>query len=200
MRPTSETPTQPSTGSTLGALGLVLALLAGVAGLSRASRASPGRSIGRDAPDFTLPVVANAPVVAGVTDSPGAKATDASALSLKALRGQAVVLDFWATWCGPCRAEAPIVDRVSRRWRDRGVVVVGVNTDLADQGDPRAFARAYGLSYPIVRDEEGLAQRAYDVDSLPTLVVVSKAGKIVAIRSGITDDGELERLVSEALL
>src|SRR5271166_2045116 len=138
-RPTSERSAQPSTGSTFGALALVLALLAGVAGLSRASRAAPGRTIGRDAPDFTLPVVAN---------------EQASTLSLKDLRGQAVVLDFWATWCGPCRAEAPIVDRVSRRWRDRGVVVVGVNTDLADQGDPRAFARAHDLSYPIVRDEE----------------------------------------------
>ncbi len=182
---------RPSTGSTLGALALVLALLAGVAGLSRVFRSSSTLSggVGRDAPDFTLPVVANAAELGG----------DAATLSMKELRGRPVLLDFWATWCGPCRAEAPIVVRVSRRWRDRGVGVVGVNTDLPNEGDPRAFARAHGLSYPIVRDDSGVAQRAYDVDSLPTLVVVSRTGKIVAVRSGVTDDTELERLVQQAM-
>jgi thiol-disulfide isomerase/thioredoxin len=178
-----------STGSTLSALALVLALLAGVAGMSRIFRSSGAAGAGKEAPDFTLPVVANAAELGA----------DTSNVHLKDLRGHPVLLDFWATWCGPCRAEAPIIDRVSRRWKDRGVVVVGVNTDLPDQGDPTAFARAHGLSYPIARDEAGVAQRAYDVDSLPTLVVVSRTGKIVAVRSGITDDGELERLISQAM-
>ncbi len=189
-----------STANTLGGLALVLALLAGIAGLSRVFRSSVGGvgsagSVGHDAPDFALPLVANAANASWL----GASSPEPSTLHMKDLRGRPVLLDFWATWCPPCRAEAPIVDRVSRRWRDRGVVVVGVNTDLPDQGDPRAFARSHGLSYPIVRDDEGAAQRAYDIDSLPTLVVVSKAGKILAVRSGITDDGELERLVQEAL-
>jgi thiol-disulfide isomerase/thioredoxin len=114
-------------------------------------------------------------------------------------KGKVVLLDFWATWCGPCRAEAPIVDQVSRRWRDKGVVVVGVNTDLPDQGDPKAFAMAHNLTYPIVHDTEGQAQRAFAVDSLPTLVVVSRTGKITAVRTGMTDDAELERLIRQAL-
>lgn len=109
------------------------------------------------------------------------------------------LVDFWATWCQPCRAEAPIVDRVSQRWRDRGVVVVGVNTDAPDQGDPREFALAHGLTYPIVHDGAGLASRVYEVDSLPTLVVVSPSGKITAVRTGITDDAELEKLIRQAL-
>jgi thiol-disulfide isomerase/thioredoxin len=180
-----------STGSTALALALVLLLLAGVAGLSRVFRPSAGGLLGgsRDAPDFALPVVANGgPLGEGV-----------STLKMGDLRGKAVLLDFWATWCEPCRLEAPIVDRVSRRWRDRGVVVVGVNTDRPDEGDPAAFARAHSLSYPIVRDTGGTAQRAYEVDTLPTLVVVSREGRIIAIRSGVTDDGELEKLIGAAL-
>jgi thiol-disulfide isomerase/thioredoxin len=179
---------------TIGAIALVLLLLAGLAGLSRAFRgAGGGAGAGRDAPDFTLPVVANASELG----MPASLATPT--VHLSDLRGRAVLIDFWATWCGPCRAEAPIIDRVSRRWKERGIVVVGVDTDRPEEGDPRAFARAHGLSYPIARDEAGIAQRAYEIDSLPTLVVVSKAGKIVAVRSGITDDGELERLISLAM-
>jgi thiol-disulfide isomerase/thioredoxin len=176
-----------STQTTLGALGLVLALLAGFALLPRLL--SPRV---REAPDFNLAVVANGAALGGAM-------ADAKTLSLSELRGSAVLLDFWATWCGPCRAEAPIVDQVSRRWRDKGVVVVGVNTDLPDQGDPRAFAMAHGLTYPIVHDTAGQAQRAFAVDSLPTLVVVSRTGKITAVRTGMTDDAELERLIRQAL-
>jgi thiol-disulfide isomerase/thioredoxin len=147
--------------------------------------------VGGDAPDFSLPIVANG---AAIGDAVGDKGT----LRLSELRGQPILLDFWATWCGPCRAEAPIVDRVSRRWRDRGVVVIGVDTDAPEQGDPRAFAAAHGLTYPIVRDD-GRASRMYAVEGLPTLVVVSRAGKVVAVRTGITEDGELDRLIRLAM-
>jgi len=145
--------------------------------------------VGRQAPDFRLGLVANG---AGL-------GVDNGSLSLGELRGRAVLLDFWATWCGPCRAEAAIVDQVSRRWRDRGVVVIGVDTDTPDQGDPRDFVLRYGLSYPIVRDATGQTSRSYDVDSLPTLVVVSRSGEVIAVRTGITDDAELERLLRQAL-
>jgi len=176
-----------STQTTLGALGLVLALLAGFALLPRVFTPRI-----REAPDFNLAVVANG---AGL----GPALADDKTLSLSELRGSAVLLDFWATWCAPCRAQAPIVDQLSRRWHDKGVVVVGVNTDLPDQGDPRAFAMSHGLTYPIVHDATGEASRAFAVESLPTLVVVSRTGKITAVRTGVTDDAELERLIRQAL-
>ncbi len=188
---------RPSTGatgdqasrSTLKALGLVLVLLAGFALLPRLLRPLHPAGIGHDAPDWMLPLVANGASVG----------KDDGTLRLSELRGQAVLMDFWATWCEPCRIEAPIVDQLARRWRDRGLVAVGVDTDGPDQGDPRAFALARGLSYPIVHDTVGAASHAYGVEDLPTLVVVSRTGKIVAVRTGVTDDGELERLVREAL-
>jgi thiol-disulfide isomerase/thioredoxin len=176
-------------GSTLRAVGLALALIAGFGFVPRIFARRTGPLVGHEAPDFTLPFVANG----------AALGAERETLSLRDLRGRAVLLDFWATWCGPCRVEAPIVDRVSRRWRDQGVVVVGVDTDTPDQGDPRDFARMHGLSYPIVRDDVGRASQSYEVDSLPTLVVVSSAGKIVAVRTGITGDAELERLIRQAL-
>jgi cytochrome c biogenesis protein CcmG/thiol:disulfide interchange protein DsbE len=179
-----------SARTTLSTLGLVVALLAGFALLPRIFVARA-----RGAPDFHLELVANA----GALGAAGGGKGEGKALSLSELRGSAVLLDFWATWCGPCRQEAPIIDQLSRRWRDKGVVVVGVNTDTPDQGDPREFTREHGLSYPMVQDPMGEASRAFAVDSLPTLVVVSRAGKITAVRTGLTDDAELERLIRQAL-
>ena len=182
-----------SARSTLGAVGLIVALLAGFALLPRVIRRPTGASVGRSAPDLTLALVANGSSLGDtVGESPGS-------IKLSALHGHPVLLDFWATWCEPCRLQAPIINQLARRWHDRGLVVVGIDTDTADQGDPKMFAQAHGLSYPIVHDSVGIAARAYEVDEMPTLVLVSRQGKIVAVRTGLTDEAELERLVRQAL-
>jgi cytochrome c biogenesis protein CcmG/thiol:disulfide interchange protein DsbE len=141
--------------------------------------------VGQQAPDFQLAVAANG--------------GERSTLDLRDLRGRAVVLDFWATWCEPCRMEAPIVEDISKRWEARGVTVVGVNVDTLDQGDPRAFALSRGLTYPIVRDPASETSRRYGVDTLPTLVVVSRTGQVIGMKIGLTDDREIEQLLERAL-
>jgi cytochrome c biogenesis protein CcmG, thiol:disulfide interchange protein DsbE len=173
----------------MGAVGVVLAVFAVLAGLPRLFGSRGTALVGHDAPDFRLAVVA----------SGGALQHDSSLLTLHELRGRPVVLDFWATWCGPCRAQAPIVDAVARRWSDRGVTVVGVDTDTSDQGDPGEFAVSHGLSYPIVHDLSGETSRDYGVEVLPTLVVVSGSGRIVAVRTGVTEGVEIDRLLRLAL-
>lgn len=164
---------------------LVAALVGGFALLPRVFRSREYALVGQEAPAFELPAVLNA-----VDGRPQ--------LTLASLRGKAVVLDFWATWCGPCRAEAPILDRLSQRYRDRGLVVVGVNTN-EEQGFAEAYAQKVGLTYPIVYDTRSSAASAYGVSSFPTLVVVNREGKVSAVRIGATDDAELDRLVRQVL-
>jgi thiol-disulfide isomerase/thioredoxin len=145
--------------------------------------------VGKPAPELSLEVVHN-----------GEKG---SRLSLASLKGHPVVLDFWATWCPPCRMEAPILNRIAERYRDRGVVVVGVNTsDKPGLAGP--FAAGEKLSYPIVYDpaiqfQEGDVGHAYGVQNLPTLVVVGKDGAVRAIRTGLVDESSLDALIGAEL-
>lgn len=110
-----------------------------------------------------------------------------------------MVLDFWATWCPPCRAEVPILEKVSRAWQSQGIVLLGVNVDGLDQGDPRAFAEKHAITYPIVQDASGRVSRAYGIDTLPTVVVVSRDGSILSVQSGVVGEDELGDLVRPAL-
>jgi cytochrome c biogenesis protein CcmG, thiol:disulfide interchange protein DsbE len=140
--------------------------------------------VGHEAPDFALEVVYNG--AAG------------DRIHLAELKGHPVILDFWATWCAPCRAEAPILDRVSRKHKERGLVVVGINTNDADERLAPLFAKQTGLSYPIVRDADDRVAGLYGVVNLPTLVIIDTKGSVIAVRSGLEDDGELDRLVNQA--
>jgi thiol-disulfide isomerase/thioredoxin len=162
---------------------VVLAMLVGFAVLPRLFRPPQSALVGKDAPDFSLLVVLNG------GDKPN--------LTLSELQGKPVILDFWATWCGPCQAEAPILDKIAQRYRDKGLVVVGVNTSDAP-GRAKPWAWTHHISFPIVYDPDDVAPK-YGVENLPTLVVVSKTGKVMAVRTGVTSDAELERLVAAAL-
>lgn len=163
---------------------VVFAFLIAVAYVPRLVGGGCGRMTGKDAPEFTATVVLNG--------QPGQ-----TKMALSELRGKVVVLDFWATWCGPCRAEAPIMNALYQRHKTEGVVVVGVNTDDED-GNAGRYAKEHGLTFPIAYDADRSAARAYNVSSLPTLVVISKTGKVVAFRSGVTTDSELEELIKQA--
>jgi cytochrome c biogenesis protein CcmG, thiol:disulfide interchange protein DsbE len=111
--------------------------------------------------------------------------------ALADLRGQIVVLNFWASWCKPCAEEAGALNRAHERLGDRGTVLGVTFRDAS--GDSRTFARRHGLRYPSVRDVDGRLARDYDVNALPETFVIDPEGRVAAIGRGQVDDDFLRR-------
>lgn len=110
-------------------------------------------------------------------------------LVLSSLRGKGVVLNFWASWCIPCKEEAPYLEEVWRGNRDRGLVVVGL--DAKDfRADARRFAKRYGLTFPIVYDGPGDTVRPYGVTGFPETFVIDRDGKVVEAFAGAVNGDE----------
>ncbi len=102
-------------------------------------------------------------------------------LSLAAYRGKVVVLNFWASWCDPCKSEAPRLEAAWKQFRGHGVVVIGV--DAQDfSGDARKFMRRYKLTYPNVHDGPGNVLPKYGVTGFPETYFVGRDGKLVGER------------------
>ena len=138
-----------------------------------------GNRIGFTAPDFTLPTV------------------DKREISLSDYRGKPVILNFWATWCGPCRYEVPAFKAFSEKYTADDVVVIAVNT----QDDPDSalgYAKADGLKFVIPVDPRGTVANMYNVRGLPTTFFISETGIITSIKIGpfLSIDEMEERMAS----
>jgi cytochrome c biogenesis protein CcmG/thiol:disulfide interchange protein DsbE len=153
----------------VGVLALV-ALLAYGLSASKQTESPASTLVNKVAPTPLLPTL----------DGPG-KA------SLADYRGKVVVLNYWASWCDPCRQEAPLLQRWQARIKPLGGTVLGIDVlDVA--GDARAFVRKYGLTYPILRDGDGSSQAAYGILAYPESFVIGRDGRIAAARRGVVDD------------
>ena len=100
--------------------------------------------------------------------------------SLDSYRGGVVVLNFWATWCAPCRIEMPSFEKLYRRYRSEGVTVLAITLDKNSENKIKSFVDEYGLSFPILLDEKGEVERLYPSMTIPFTYIIDRQGRIVA--------------------
>ncbi|TMH73866.1 MAG: TlpA family protein disulfide reductase [Betaproteobacteria bacterium] len=123
------------------------------------------------APDFTLHSVAG------------------SNLRLREQRGQVVMLNFWASWCGPCRQEMPHLDRLYEKYRASGFQLLGVNVD-DDIGNASGLSTKLGLHFPVLLDTEKKVSHLYDLSTMPSTVLIDRDGRVRYIHRGYKDGYE----------
>jgi peroxiredoxin len=135
----------------------------------------------RDAPDFTL------------------KDADGKTVHLSEYRGKVVLLDFWATWCDPCRLEIPWFIALQRKNKDRGFEVLGVSMDDEGWEVVKPFMKSVGMNYRVVIGNDETTQMYGGVDSLPSTFLIDRQGKIAAIHIGLASRKVFEDGVEELL-
>jgi len=139
------------------------------------------RSENRPAPGFHMPAV-----------------NGGRSIDLRDFRGRIVVLNFWASWCGPCRQEAPQLQRAWETYRDRGVQFLGAD-ERDDSKDALAFQHEFAITYPSISDPRGELEDAYRVVGIPSTVLISKDGRIVYRFLGKVDEGILGHALESLL-
>jgi peroxiredoxin len=148
---------------------------------STGAKITEGSFKGKPAPDFSLETV------------------DGKTLKLSDLRGKAVVLNFWATWCSPCKAEMPWFVDFQKQYAGEGLQIVGVAMDDSDKKDIQKFAQQMGVNYPVVLGKESLADQYGGVEFLPTTFYIDRSGNIQDRVFGIVDRQEAESSMKKVL-
>lgn len=105
------------------------------------------------------------------------------------LRGKVVMLNFWASWCGPCRKEMPLLDAMHKRYGPAGFELYGVNVE-EDNTDAKKMIKDMGVTLPVLYDPESKASTLYKVDAMPTTVMIDKKGQIRYVNRGYKDGDE----------
>lgn len=166
--------------SRTGLVFLTLTLLAlGVLGASLL-RVGQGQPTSGPAPDFTL------------------QTFEGDVFRLADQRGKVVIINFWASWCVPCRDEAPILQDVLERYRDRGVVMVGI-AYLDVEKDSLAFIEEFGITYPNGLDVGQLIAKQYRIQGVPETFIVDPEGNIIEFHAGPASVGQLDTILEREL-
>ena len=124
---------------------------------------------------------------------------DGRTLKLADLKGRPVVLDFWATWCVPCRASMPLLSQMQDRFASRGLIVVGLSVDDGAPQAVRGFAERLKVSFPVAIATEGMLDDYGPIRSIPTTIFIDRRGRIVRRLVGYVDRETLEGFIREIL-
>jgi Peroxiredoxin len=149
---------------------LVIAVVAAFTGFSPREGATK-------APDFSL------------------KTSTGQSIVLSKLKGKIVVVNFWATWCGPCRAEIPGFMEVYEKYKSKGLEIVGVSLDQGGWEDVKPFAQKFNISYPVVLGNQRIAEQYGDIDAIPTTFIIDKDGNIVGRHIGYMKKEDFENAI-----
>lgn len=197
-----ETAPEPSGGGrgrglVIGAIVVVLALAMVWVALAARNGGGLGQDpFGRAAPDFELPLLAGGNDGGWKLPAGGGGDGEAGTLALADLQGKPVVLNFWGSWCGPCRDEAPILSSAEPRWRERGVIFLGVDSKDAE-ADALAFEEEFGIRYHSVVDADGSLGVEYGVFGYPETFFIDADGVIRAKQVGPIDAATLETYLAQ---
>jgi peroxiredoxin len=153
----------------------VCVLTLGLALAPAAALPAPAASSGSPAAAFQLPAAAGDPV------------------SLADLKGQVVLINFWASWCGPCRQEMPVLDQMYRKYKAAGFTLLGVNVE-PKSGDALTFLKATPVSFPILFDTQSKVSTLYEVSGMPSTVIVDRKGNVRYVHHGYKPGDESQYL------
>ncbi|WP_455235469.1 TlpA disulfide reductase family protein [Thiogranum longum] len=104
---------------------------------------------------------------------------DGGRIGLQDYRGSLVLLNFWATFCKPCRDEMPAMQALSKEFSDRGLVVLAIAADRGNKKAVEVFVREHGIDFPVPLDPDGLVRKQYEIDALPTSYLIGRDGRFV---------------------
>ena len=135
------------------------------------------------------------------TAAPEWKLTDLKGELVKSsdFRGKVLILDFWATWCAPCRVEIPHFVELQKQYGGKGLMVVGVSLDEQGPDVVKEFVKQFRVSYPIVSGNEKVAEAYGEINGLPTTFVIDREGRIVGRHIGYNDKETFEKEVQSLL-
>jgi len=120
-------------------------------------------------------------------------------VSLPDLRGKVVLLDFWASFCPPCRASVPVLNALAEELGPRGLVLYGVNAEALPPGQVAAVAARWGFAYPSLGDAEQALRLAYDIDAFPSLLLFDREGALRSVHVGLPDRSALASQITSLL-
>jgi len=145
-----------------------------------------------------------APVVAGVATGPAAEfqlpSRTGKLVSLRGLKGQVVLINFWATWCGPCRKEMPLLEQIQKKYAPLGFTMLGVNVE-EDSRLMDTFLKDVPVSFPILLDPANGVSKLYDVSAMPSTVIVDRKGNVRYIHQGFKpgDESKYQDLIRQLI-